>query len=95
MQSQTNSLATGLGTNWVNISSSAQTNRIDHAREPVKRRCVLPLGASVVPHVRLQARGKIISIDDLTMPAFPIDSNHSATINRNQNPKLITEVFLC
>jgi hypothetical protein len=28
LQSQTNSLATGLGTNWVNISSSAQTNQI-------------------------------------------------------------------
>jgi len=28
LQSQTNSLATGLGTNWVNVSSSAQTNQM-------------------------------------------------------------------
>jgi len=28
LQSQTNNLTGGLGTNWVNVSSSAQTNQI-------------------------------------------------------------------
>ena len=28
LQAQTNNLATGLGTNWVNVSSSAQTNQV-------------------------------------------------------------------
>jgi len=28
LQSQTNNLTSGLGTNWVNISSSAQTNQM-------------------------------------------------------------------
>jgi alpha-L-fucosidase len=29
LQSQTNSIATGLGTNWVNLASSTETNRLD------------------------------------------------------------------
>jgi hypothetical protein len=48
LQSPTNNLTSGLGTNWINVPASMQTNQMTVAIEFNGRRGIFPVGAALL-----------------------------------------------
>ena len=49
LQAQTNTLDTGLGTNWVDLGDYTQTNQANLPGDQHQRQCLLPAGQTVMP----------------------------------------------